>query len=161
MADGIKFLKFLPRLLLAASLAATTGLVLGEEVKSASSADPTRPPAAMLDPSPSNAAEVSSGLQTVIVRKKGRSLAVINGQTVELGGKVGDARLVKINESQVELQGPGGKEIMRLTPTVDIKPHKPQVQHKAKAKAKAANAHKRGGGKAKRAPSKSKSNHQR
>jgi MSHA biogenesis protein MshK len=124
MAGRINQLKQLPNFLLAAALTVATGFVFGEEAQSASSADPTRPPAAMLEPSSSNPTEATNGLQTVIVRKRGaaRSLAVINGQTVELGGKVGDARVVRIDESQVELQGPGGKEVMRLTPAVDIKP---------------------------------------
>ena len=139
-------------MLLAAALTLATGLVSGVDTQSASSADPMRPPTALLESIPGDVTAASSGLQTVIVRKRGKSLAVINGQTVELGGKVGDARLVKIDESQVELQGPGGKEIMRLTPSVAITP---VIQHKTKV----ANAHKRGGGKAKRAPSKSKSNH--
>ena len=155
MAGGMKKSKLMQPLFSGIFLISATGLALAEEAQSVSSVDPMRPPAALYDPSPtSTSASASSGLQTVIIRTGGKSLAIINGETVALGDKVGAARLVSINETQVELQGAEGKSVMRLTPAVDIKP---RIQQKAKSKA--AHASKRGGGKANGAPSKSKSNH--
>lgn len=86
--------------------------------------DPTRPPAGMMaqEAAGSVAAPVESGMQTVIVRRKGKSGAVINGQYVELGGKLGDKRVVRISESEVVLQGEGGREVMRLTPSIEKTP---------------------------------------
>jgi len=46
-------------------------------------------------------------------------VAVINGQTVALGGKVGESVLVKIAENEVVLRGSLGTEVLRMTPEVD------------------------------------------
>ena len=113
-------LKTLPRLLLAVALGAATGLVHAEAALS----DPTRPPAAMEPPAPGPAAAAAagSGLQTVILREGHKPVAVIDGVAVELGGKVGDATLVKVNESEAVLQGPRGREVLRLTPAAEKMP---------------------------------------
>lgn len=84
--------------------------------------DPTRPPAdlggADAATGPTSAA---SGLQSVILRKHGKPAALINGEVVELGGKVGEARLVKISEDAVVLRGPLGEETLRLIPAAEKK----------------------------------------
>jgi MSHA biogenesis protein MshK len=82
--------------------------------------DPTRPPA-IIEAEPA-ATPASSGLQSIIRREKGRSAAVINGQYVELGGRVGDATLERIGEDSVVLRSPGGRETMYLTPGVGKQP---------------------------------------
>ena len=51
----------------------------------------------------------------------GRRAAIINGQTVEQGGKYGDARLVQVNEDSVVLHGPQGKQVLMLFPGVTIR----------------------------------------
>ncbi|MDZ4253723.1 MAG: hypothetical protein U1A72_14235 [Sulfuritalea sp.] len=85
--------------------------------------DPTRPPAQMMTPdSGGAAAPVESGMQTVIVRRKGKSGAVINGQYVEVGGKLGDKRVTRISEREVVLQGEGGREVIRLIPSIEKTP---------------------------------------
>lgn len=86
-------------------------------------ADPTRPAdAPMADGSSSNT-DNSLGLQTIIVRPgKGRSTALIAGQTVRLGSKVGEQRVIKIAEDEVVLQGDNGQEVLRLTPSIQKKP---------------------------------------
>lgn len=94
--------------------------------------DPTRPPAAIMTPSAeggSPAEEASSGLQSIIISKKRRA-AIIDGETVELGGKHGDARLIEVTEGSVVLTGPQGRQVLRLFPGVrmvrkkelDVKP---------------------------------------
>lgn len=82
--------------------------------------DPTRPPAELMatEAGGAAAAPAESGMQTVIVRRKGKSGAVINGQYVEVGGKLGDKRVIKISESEVVLKGEGGREVIRLIPSV-------------------------------------------
>lgn len=87
-------------------------------------ADPTKPPALAGDAPGAAAAEpVAIGLQSVILRKdgEGRSAAVINGQVVQLGSWLGDARLVKVEEGRVILLGPEGRETLLLTPIAEKK----------------------------------------
>lgn len=83
--------------------------------------DPTRPPAALLAPADSVIVEPPkpAGLQSVII-SKGRSAAIIDGQTVELGGKYGDVRLIEVSDTGVILQGARGKTVMTLFPGVSI-----------------------------------------
>lgn len=83
--------------------------------------DPTRPLQGMATPeSAQGAATQPSGLQTIIRRKNAKPAALIDGTVVELGGKVGEATVVKITEDTVVLRGSGGEEeILRLTPDVE------------------------------------------
>jgi MSHA biogenesis protein MshK len=85
--------------------------------------DPTRPP--VLVEGEATATPAPSGLQSIIHRKGGKSAAVINGRYVELGGKVGDATLTRINEDSVELRSASGRETMYLTPGIGKKKVKP------------------------------------
>lgn len=74
--------------------------------------DPTRP-AGM-----SAAAVRQSGgaaLQTTIV-SPGRSLAVINGRTVSVGDRIGDATIVEIRPYEVVLRSRTGIKVMRMVP---------------------------------------------
>ena len=85
--------------------------------------DPTRPalsPAQAAD-APADLAPAASGLQSVILRKGGKPAALINGEVVELGGKVGEAKLVKVSEDAVVLKGPAGEETLRLIPAAEKK----------------------------------------
>ena len=104
-------------------------------VSSAASAqaltDPTRPPAEISAPPPQTAAPKESGLQSVII-SPARRAAIINGQTVELGAKQGDAKLVEVSESGVILQGPQGRRVLALFPGVDMKKTELPQQQKNK-----------------------------
>jgi len=86
--------------------------------------DPTRPPAQLMARETGGVAAgpVESGMQTVIVRRRGKSGAVINGQYVEVGSKVGDKRVIRISESEVVLNGAGGREVIRLIPSIEKTP---------------------------------------
>lgn len=88
--------------------------------------DPTRPAAAvmMTEAAGSGAAPVESGVQTVILRPGGKSVAVVNGQQVAVGGKFGDKRVIKITESEVVLKGESGREVIRVTPDIEKVPVK-------------------------------------
>jgi hypothetical protein len=105
-------------LLLGAALAAAATLAAAQ----GAATDPTRPAigagaaesAAIQDPTATTA-----GLQSVFIRKGGKSGALINGEYVEQGGRVGESVLLKVGEDFVVLKGPGGKEVLRLMPGVD------------------------------------------
>jgi len=83
--------------------------------------DPTRPPAAIAAPVDSSVVEPPkpAGLQSVIISKN-RSAAIIDGQTIELGGKYGDVRLIEVSDTGVILQGARGKRVMNLFPDVSM-----------------------------------------
>ena len=51
--------------------------------------------------------------------------AIIGGEMVKLGGKYGDARVIKITESEVVLRSATGTETLRMYPDVTMKPIKP------------------------------------
>lgn len=102
---------------------ALTGFV-GVATVLAQAPDPTRPPDALLAPATEGGAgkAVESGVQTVILRPGGKSGAVINGQYVEVGGKLGDKRVLKITESEVVLKGESGREVIKATPAIEKVP---------------------------------------
>lgn len=79
--------------------------------------DPTRPPNAN---APAEAAQEAGGtqLQSVLISPR-RRLAIINGTMVPLGGMLGEAKVVKITETEVVLQRGEEKEVLKLFPGVD------------------------------------------
>lgn len=99
--------------------------------------DPTRPAAPLMTPEAGNGAvaPIESGVQTVILRHDGRkSAAVINGRYVELGGMVGDRRVLKISESEIVLKGEGGREVIKVTPAIEKLPAKKTAAKRPPAK---------------------------
>ena len=82
-------------------------------------ADPTRPPPGLLAPAPEAGEASGPVLQSVLLPKKGRPLAVIGGQQVRLGELYGDSRLIRLSEREAVLEGPEGIERLRLTPGVE------------------------------------------
>ncbi|WP_317205619.1 MSHA biogenesis protein MshK [Janthinobacterium sp.] len=82
--------------------------------------DPTRPPTAQML-APGEMAELAPGapqLQSILISRNpgGRRVAVISGQTVRVGGKVGDAVLYRINAGEVVLRRGKALETLRLFP---------------------------------------------
>lgn len=79
--------------------------------------DPTRPPAALL-PVASGAslsgAAAAPVLQSVLVSPGGRQVAVIDGETVALGGSFRGAKLVRVSETDVQLQRGRERQILKL-----------------------------------------------
>lgn len=86
--------------------------------------DPTKPPTEISAPAGQAATPKDSGLQSIIISSTRRA-AIINGETVELGGKHGDATLVEVSEGRVVLQGAQGKQVLTLFPGVEIKKNEP------------------------------------
>lgn len=99
--------------------------------------DPTKPPAEISAPLTQAAAPESDRLQSVIISPSRRA-AIINGQTVELGAKYGEAKLVEVSESGVALQGAQGRQVLTLFPGVEINrkvpPKESDVKHAARKK---------------------------
>jgi len=81
--------------------------------------DPMRPPAAI-------AAEAESGgsaadgpvLQSVMITPTLKA-AIISGEMVKLGGKFGDAKLVKVSESEVVLKSGEETQVLKMYPGVE------------------------------------------
>lgn len=97
-------------------------LLLAPLAALAQSADPTRPAIAVGSATADSATTApATGLQSIIRRQGGKPAALINGTVVELGGKVGDARLVKIGEDFVVLRAAMGNETLHLTPGIEKK----------------------------------------
>lgn len=60
-------------------------------------------------------------LQSILSRSDGRKLAVIDGRTLAVGDRFGSARLIAIDVASVTLRGPGGRQILSLTPAATKK----------------------------------------
>lgn len=92
--------------------------------------DPTRPAAGAYPATGEAGAAtapqpvIKDGLQSVIISPQRRA-AVVNGATVELGEKVGDATLVEVRESSVVLQNAQGKRVLELFPGVRMNKSEP------------------------------------
>lgn len=105
--------------LMIAVLCLTTGLSASVQ---AQLTDPTRPlQGTVAAETAGDGAAATTGLQSIILRKGGRPAALINGEVVELGGMVGEAKLVNVSEDSVVLLGPEGRETLRLIPSAEKK----------------------------------------
>ena len=93
--------------------------------------DPTRPPASTAGFEHGQVATETTGpvLQSVLI-SSGRRVAVISGQNVKLGEKFGDARVVRITESEVVLKNGKDTQTLKLFPDVE----KRRVSIKTRAK---------------------------
>ncbi|MDP1996690.1 MAG: hypothetical protein Q8J90_05795 [Gallionella sp.] len=85
-------------------------------------ADPTRPPAIIAEPvaAVSDATEIQPTRLSSIIISKTRRAAIIDGETVELGDKHGDDRLIEVNEGGVVLKGAQGRQVLTLFPDVKM-----------------------------------------
>jgi len=84
--------------------------------------DPTRPPAEILgDAGQDSEASVGSSPAQVVIISSDRRQATINGRTVSLGGRYGDATLVRISDEEIVLEKAGSTEIIRLYSSVNRK----------------------------------------
>ncbi|HZT61702.1 MAG TPA: MSHA biogenesis protein MshK [Burkholderiales bacterium] len=84
--------------------------------------DPTRPPREILGETGEVPDAVAGGSPAqVVVISSDRRQATINGRTVNLGGRYGDATLVRISDEEIVLQKPDSTEIIRLYSSVNRK----------------------------------------
>lgn len=84
------------------------------------SGDPTQPPEGVIG-ADGGVIPAVSGLSSVILPKKGRPSAIIDGQLVQLGGTVRNATLVRVTENSAVLEGSDGSERLYLTPDAEKK----------------------------------------
>jgi MSHA biogenesis protein MshK len=81
--------------------------------------DPTRPPREILGGGAGAfAPAVSSSPAQVVIISTDRRQATINGQTVALGGRYGNATLVRISDEEIVLQRPEATETIKLYSSV-------------------------------------------
>ena len=101
--------------------------------------DPTRPPTGFVDELPAiggvapvtdNATARSavaqadlpgSGLQSVLIPRHGKPVAIIDGKYVPLGERHGEWELVAVAESEVVLAKGKERKVLRLTPAAEKK----------------------------------------
>jgi hypothetical protein len=74
----------------------------------------------------------SSPVQVVIISKDRRQ-ATINGRTVNLGGRYGDATVVRITDEEFVLQKPEATETIRLYSSIQRKKHWPVARPEVEA----------------------------
>lgn len=88
-------------------------------------ADPTRPPN-MIEVSAAESGSRASGpvLKSILLSSN-RRLAVIDDRTVNVGDRVGDARVIAIDADSVKLRGTEGVTLLRLLPEVKRNGSKP------------------------------------
>jgi hypothetical protein len=109
------------RLLLIDALAASVLAVASSAVCAQGLSDPTRPPGLHMGAAPSRPAEGGLVLQSVLIFPDARS-AIISGEHVLLGQKVGRLRLIKVAESEVVLLNGDERRTLKLFPGVDKRP---------------------------------------
>lgn len=106
-------------MLLAAVANASMGAEQTRTPERAALLDPTRPPALLARTAAGPAASVAPAgpvLQSVLIARQpgGRQVAVIDGETVRLGGAFHGAVLVRMTETEVELKRANGRQILKL-----------------------------------------------
>ncbi len=96
-------------------LAALAGAAAAQQL-----ADPMRPP--VLGPSAGATTTTVGPVLDMIIIGEGRHYAVIDGQTVAQGDRVGEARVVRIADTEVTLRDTGGESrVLKLLPQVQKK----------------------------------------
>ena len=93
--------------------------------------DPTRPPDAFRVPLGSApAAPVASQFasQPVVILSSDRRQVTINGQTAQLGGRIGNAKVIRISDTEVVLQSTDSTETIKLYGAVEKKLLKPMPE---------------------------------
>lgn len=98
------------------------GASLPLSVMAQAMSDPTRPPsaarAATDGTAPSAAPAPTPVLQFVMIGRD-RSAAIISGQRYEVGDRIGEARIVRIAETEVVLRSAEGTTTLKLFPQVE------------------------------------------
>ena len=84
--------------------------------------DPTRPSVGGELGSGTPTPQGGTMLQSVILPKHGKPLAIIDGKRVAKGDKVGDAEVMRITETEVVLKGPEGIRTLKIAPDVEKRP---------------------------------------
>ena len=102
-------------------IAAASAILSMAGVQAQALTDPTRPPSAVAESYGEQQDPSAARLQSVLL-SRGRKVAVINGVAVPLGGMVGEARLVKITETEAVLKSGSDTQVLKLFPGVEKEP---------------------------------------
>jgi len=92
-------------------------------------ADPTRPPGASSAEAGGQGVATGPVLQSILVSSR-RAEAIISGHTVKAGDKVGDAKVVKITETEVVLREGRDVQVLKLFPNIEKQPATSRVGSK-------------------------------
>lgn len=92
--------------------------------------DPTRPPASLGVISPGMPTATSTLVLQSVLISPGRKVAVISGETVQVGDRLGDARVTKITEGEVVLVRDGQAQTLKLFPGIEKRQAKSGVSVK-------------------------------
>lgn len=76
--------------------------------------DPTRPPAELYRAAPDAIESGVPQLQSVLIAKGGRQIAVIDGQTVRVGEQFRGAKVTQMTHDSVTLLRAGQRQVLRL-----------------------------------------------
>jgi len=104
-------------------IALPAGLLFALAAYAAPFADPTQPPGAV-----DLAADPALGgprVESILIAPD-RRLAVINGQQVTVGSKVGAGAVVRITETEVVIRGGDGEQTLRLFPQLSSRSETPK-----------------------------------
>ena len=96
--------------------------------------DPTRPPREILGGADAGEPAANLSPAQVVIISTDRRQATINGRTVSLGGRYGNATLVRISDEEIVLQRPEATETIKLYSSVQRKKHWPAAQAEAAGK---------------------------
>ncbi|MFN7085127.1 MAG: hypothetical protein ACK4N4_00700 [Burkholderiales bacterium] len=88
--------------------------------------DPMRPPLEHVETASSAPAPDEPVLQSVMITPTLRA-AIINGETVQLGGRFREAQVIKISENEVVLKSGTETQILKMYPGVEKREHVPQT----------------------------------
>ena len=102
----------MPRMVVTSALT-LAGVVLAAGASLLELEDPTRPPTGVVSSRPATRA-AGLQLQSVLVSDQ-RRVAMIDGQRVQVGDLVGEARVLEIGLSGVRLRRPDGEIVLTLT----------------------------------------------
>jgi MSHA biogenesis protein MshK len=81
--------------------------------------DPMRPPAGYAEGDPEAAAVVGGPVLQSVMISPTRRAAIINGEVVQLGGRYGNAVLIKVAEHEVMLQSGDETQVLKMHPGVE------------------------------------------
>lgn len=108
---------------LLACLAAMAAAMAAAAAQAQVLVDPTRPPNAVAKSGGAEDAPAGTQLQSVLISSR-RRLAIINGTTVALGDMIGEARVVRITETEVVLKTGEETEVLKMYPGIEKQPVK-------------------------------------
>jgi len=90
--------------------------------------DPTRPPREILGRADAFEHPANLSPAQVVIISTDRRQATINGQTVKLGGRYGNATLVRISDEEIVLKREDVTEVIRLYSSVRRTKHRPAAR---------------------------------